>query len=136
MISKAINGDEIPIYGTGKNIREWVYVKDHCHGIYLAMESGLVGQSYCLGGYSEIQNIELVSDICEILDQIVPRPNGLSFKDQIIFTDDRPGHDFRYALNFTKAKTQLGYDPKTDFCNSLSETIKYYLNNVKAVNED
>ena len=126
VISNAINGKDIPVYGNGKNIREWVYVKDHCHGIYLAMQNGLVGQSYCLGGNSEIQNIKLISNICEILDTMQPKHNHSSYKKQIVFTDDRPGHDFRYALDFKKAETHIGYNPKTTLANSLSATISFY----------
>ena len=126
VISNALKGKDISIYGNGKNIREWVYVKDHCHGIYLALENGLVGQSYCLGGHTEIENIQLVSNICEILDTMRPRHDHLSYKKQIIFTEDRLGHDFRYALNFSKAATHLGYNPETTLASSLSATISFY----------
>ncbi len=124
IIKKATLGQKIPIYGNGKNIRDWIYVTDHCKGIYLALTSGKIGQTYCFGGEYEVQNIEIANKICEILDEIRPLANNNSYKEQIEFVQDRKGHDFRYAINNKKAKEELGFEIKNSFDENLRKIIK------------
>lgn len=125
--TNAINGEELPIYGDGMQIREWIYVVDHCEGIYRAALFGSPGQNYCFGGELEIQNISLVEKICHILEEVHPKKRGGSYIEQIKFVEDRPGHDFRYAIDDTKAKQELGYFPQTKFDFALRQTVAYYL---------
>ncbi len=125
VILSALKGKEIPVYGNGKNIRDWIYVQDHCHGIDLALHKGQIGQTYCFGGECEMRNIDLAEKLCEILDQIKPRSDGISYKTQIKYVNDRAGHDYRYAINNGKAKEQLGYNiAKKD---RFKETVEFYL---------
>jgi dTDP-glucose 4,6-dehydratase len=131
IISSAISNKIIPIYGHGKNIRDWIFVKDHADGLYLALEKGILGQVYCFGGECEKENIELAGEICEILDQIKPRPDGVSYKKQITFTTDRLGHDRRYAINNSKVAKEFGFKPSKDFATRLRETVIHYLSNLE-----
>ena len=126
IIRKAVQGENIPIYGDGSNIRDWLYVKDHCEGIATIFKEGQSGETYLLGGNSEIRNIDIAISICEILDTIYPKKRG-SYKEQIIFVKDRPGHDFRYAIDFSKVKKNLGWIPKEDFESGMRKTIAWYL---------
>jgi dTDP-glucose 4,6-dehydratase len=127
VIRSALAGKNIPIYGNGKNIRDWIYVEDHCNGIELAISKGDIGQSYCFGGDSERQNIDIATQICQILDGLEPKSGGSSYADQITFVEDRKGHDFRYAIDSSKAKKELGFKLDGSFENKLLETVKYYL---------
>jgi len=129
VINSALNGKNIPIYGNGKNIRDWIYVEDHCAGIELAASKGVIGESYCFGGDAERQNIDIANKICEILDSLKPRSDGVSYKKQISFVVDRAGHDFRYAIDSSKAKKELGFKLEGDFESKLQTTINWYLNN-------
>ncbi len=127
MISCAINGKNLPVYGAGQNIRDWIYVEDHCRGIKLALEKGKIGESYCLGGNTELANIIIVKKICDILDEIHPRKDKESYHSQISFVEDRLGHDKRYAIDDTKAKNELGYQTKDSFDDNFKKTISWFL---------
>ncbi len=129
VINSCLAGKNIPIYGNGKNIRDWIYVEDHCFGIELAIKNGKLGESYCFGGDAERQNIDIANKICEILDQIKPKNDGTSYKKQLSFVQDRLGHDFRYAIDSSKAKKELGFKLEGDFESKLQTTINWYLNN-------
>ncbi len=126
IIRKAVMGENIPIYGDGSNIRDWLYVEDHCKGITTIFKNGKSGETYLLGGNSERTNMEIVNSICEILDTNYPKKDG-SYKEQITFVKDRPGHDLRYAVDFTKVKKELGWFPKEDFKSGLKKTVAWYL---------
>ena len=128
MISNALKGLDLPIYGNGKNIRDWIHVEDHVLGIYLAMEKGTLGETYCFGGDAEKRNIEIVTMICELLDEL--RPKSTSYKKQIKFVEDRAGHDYRYAINNSKAMRELGFKHLYDFNQGLLTTVKWYLENL------
>lgn len=128
VIRSAINGKNIPIYGNGKNIRDWIYVEDHCAGIELAISKGKIGESYCFGGDAERQNIDIATQICKILDDLKPKSNG-SYTSQITFVEDRKGHDFRYAIDSSKAKKELGFNLDGSFEDKLKTTVQWYLNN-------
>ena len=126
VIRSALAGKNIPIYGNGKNIRDWIYVEDHCAGIELAIAQGKIGESYCFGGDAERQNIDIAKQICKILDELKPKKSG-SYQDQITFVEDRKGHDFRYAIDSSKAKKKLGFKLEGTFEEKLLTTVKYYL---------
>ena len=127
IINSCLNNKEIPIYGNGKNIRDWIYVLDHCHGINLALQKGTIGETYCLGGNKELTNIDLTNYICENLDKIRPRKDGTSYKKLISFIKDRAGHDKRYAISNSKSEKELNFKPNDNFDKNISDTIKYYL---------
>ena len=127
IIASCLNNKPIPIYGNGKNIRDWIYVEDHCNGIDLALQKGKTGQTYCFGGNAEKQNIEIVNLICGILDQIHPRSDNKSYKEQISFVTDRPGHDRRYAIDDGKARKELGFKTPENFISRLKQTVNWYL---------
>lgn len=129
MILKAMNHEPLPVYGRGENIRDWLHVDDHARAIWLVAQHGRVGETYNVGGNAERQNIEVVTQICEMLEaKNVPAPEG-GFKSLITFTEDRPGHDFRYAIDCSKLQSELGWAPLYGFRSGLSETIDWYLNN-------
>ena len=128
VIRSALSGKEIPIYGNGKNIRDWIFVKDHVDGIHMALESGRLGESYCFGGNCERENIELAQKICEILDVLKPRNDNKSYKTQIKFVQDRLGHDKRYAIDNSKVEKEFGFKPSKTFEERLQETVIWYLN--------
>ena len=131
VILKAIRGESIPVYGKGENIRDWLYVEDHARALELVCSKGTVGHTYNIGGDNEQQNIDLVRNICRILDEIMPaKENGLElekYEDLISFVTDRPGHDMRYAINANKIKSELGWAPKEDFSSGFRKTIQWYL---------
>ncbi len=127
IIRSAIRGRSIPIYGDGKNIRDWLYVLDHCEGIDLVYHKGRAGETYNIGGENERTNIYIANKICEILDELYPRKDGESYKEQITFVPDRPGHDRRYAIDATKIKTELGWKPVESFESGIVKTVKWYL---------
>jgi dTDP-glucose 4,6-dehydratase len=126
-ISFCLQGKKLPIYGDGSNIRDWLYVKDHCDALSLILESGKTGETYNIGGKNELKNLEVVNKICNILDKISPKKDGKSYLDQITFVEDRPGHDYRYGLNISKIKSHLGWSPKENFDSGLKKTIEWYL---------
>lgn len=129
MIVSALSGRHLPVYGQGLNIRDWIHVEDHCRGVLLALERGESGQTYCFGGNSERKNIDVVLGLCETLDRLRPRQGG-RYKDLIEFVEDRKGHDFRYAIDDTKASRQLGFSRKyADFEAGLQATVQWYLEN-------
>ena len=127
IIRKAINGDEIPIYGDGKNIRDWLYVKDHCKGIMLAIKNGKLGETYNIGGRNERDNLYIAKKICDILDEVYPKKDQTSYNTQITFVKDRPGHDFRYAIDATKIENELGWLADENFESGIKKTIDWYL---------
>lgn len=131
VVRNAIQGRPIPVYGTGKNVRDWLYVKDHCAGLYAAAISGKVGSAYCFGGDSEKANIDVVAEICAILDRVMPskKPRGCqSFFDLVSYVEDRKGHDWRYAVDFSKAKRELMFSPSISFSSALEDTVTSYVN--------
>jgi len=129
MIQNALEGKELPIYGNGKNVRDWLYVTDHAKGILDAAQKGTPGESYNIGGGVELENITLVNQIIDILDQLNPSSDGSSYRDLITYVADRPGHDFRYALDISKATAALSWQPVEPFSNGLKQTIDWYLEN-------
>ncbi|OFW80944.1 MAG: dTDP-glucose 4,6-dehydratase [Alphaproteobacteria bacterium RIFCSPLOWO2_01_FULL_40_26] len=133
IISSAIAGKNIPLYGNGKNIRDWIFVKDHVDGIYAALTQGRLGETYCFGGKCEKENIELAHEICEILDEIKPRQDGKSYKKQITFITDRLGHDKRYAISNNKVSREFGFKPSKKFSERLRETVMWYLDDKRAI---
>ncbi len=126
IIRKAVSGEPIPIYGDGKNIRDWLYVLDHCKGIKLALDKGRLGETYNIGGRNERENIYIAETICEILDKVKPKNQG-SYKDQITYVSDRPGHDFRYAIDATKIENELGWKADENFESGIDKTVMWYL---------
>lgn len=128
MITHALQGKAMPVYGDGKNIRDWIHVEDHCRGVYLALTQGQAGQTYCFGGNAERKNTEVVGAICDTLQQLVPLDNG-HYKDLITFVQDRAGHDRRYAINDAKAQAELGFVREHNFESGLRATIDWYLQN-------
>lgn len=128
VILRALAGEEIPIYGTGENIRDWLFVGDHAGAILKVLAAGKVGETYNIGGEEERTNINLVECICAVLDDIRPRNHG-KYSEQIGFKTDRPGHDRRYAMNIDKIRTKLGWTPATDLQDGLAQTVKWYLDN-------
>lgn len=129
MTLNALAGKSLPIYGTGENIRDWLHVEDHCDAISEVLTKGRIGQTYNIGGRAERNNLFIVNKICEILDELKPRSDGKSYKEQITFVKDRLGHDLRYAINCSKIEKELGWKPKHNFEEGLKETIKWYLDN-------
>lgn len=125
IIRKAIQGEKIPIYGDGKNIRDWLFVKDHCKGIALAYQKGKSGETYNIGGKNERDNLYIANRICEILDSIKPKQN--KYSDQITFVKDRPGHDFRYAIDASKIENELGWKAEENFETGIVKTVQWYL---------
>jgi len=129
VINSAIRGKNLPLYGDGMNIRDWLYVEDHCEALRLVLERGKQGQTYNIGGNSEMTNIEIVRTLCRILDELRPREDGRSFEDQITFVKDRPGHDRRYSIDSTKISRELGWKPKNTFDSGIRRTVEWYLEN-------
>ena len=128
IITKAISKEEIPIYGTGSNIRDWLFVEDHIDALLLVARRGGIGKSYCIGGDNEKTNLEVCINICNLLDEL--RPEKHSYKDLINFVEDRPGHDKRYSIDFSLIKRDLGWRPKNTFNSGLEKTVKWYLDNL------
>jgi len=127
IIRNALNNNPIPIYGDGKNIRDWLYVLDHCKGIDLVYHTGLKGETYNVGGRNERTNLQIVNRICEILDREVPKSDNSSYKDLITFVEDRAGHDRRYAIDATKLENELGWKADENFDTGIVKTIEWYL---------
>ena len=128
IIRSCLQNKDIPIYGNGKNIRDWIYVGDHCDGIELALVSGKSDETYLFGGEKELRNLEIAHKICEILDEIKPKADGTSYKSQIKFVQDRAGHDFRYAISNKKSFQELGFKPSKSFDDRLRETVEFFIN--------
>ena len=126
-IAKALHQQDIPIYGDGNNIRDWLYVEDHVDAILQAADKGIPGKSYCIGGNNEKTNLEIVNKICDYLDQLNPKIN--KYKNFIKFVSDRPGHDYRYAIDSSLVREELKWSPKYKFDKALLKTINWYLNN-------
>ena len=129
MILNCLAEESLPVYGTGENVRDWLYVDDHCEAIYTIIEKGKIGETYNVGGNNEIQNIEIIITICSILDEIQPSANGNSYSDLITYVKDRPGHDFRYAIDSSKLKDELNWSPNETFESGIRKTINWYLEN-------
>jgi dTDP-glucose 4,6-dehydratase len=129
IINNALTGKPLPIYGDGQNVRDWLYVGDHCAAIRSALESGRMGETYNIGGKNEKTNVAVVTTICEALDQLRPRPDGVSYATQITFVKDRPGHDRRYAIDAGKIEKELGWTPAETFESGMCKTIQWYLDN-------
>ncbi|MEM7085932.1 MAG: dTDP-glucose 4,6-dehydratase [Bacteroidota bacterium] len=127
IIRKAISGEPIPIYGDGQNIRDWLYVWDHCVGIKLTLDKGELGETYNIGGRNERKNLYIARTICDILDQLKPQDN--SYREQISFVSDRPGHDFRYAIDANKIENDLGWKADENFESGILKTVQWYLDN-------
>ena len=127
IISKALSEQPLPIYGKGENIRDWLYVLDHCKAIDLIYHKGEVGETYNVGGRNERNNITIVKTICAILDQQKPRANGKKYEELITFVQDRAGHDFRYAIDATKLETELGWKAEETFDTGIIKTVEWYL---------
>lgn len=128
IIRNALKGNPIPIYGDGKNIRDWLYVLDHCKGIDIVFHSGITGQTYNIGGRNERTNLQIVNTICTILDKEVPKADNSSYKELITFVEDRAGHDRRYAIDATKLENELGWKADENFDSGIVKTITWYLN--------
>ena len=131
MISHSLKGKKLPIYGDGSNVRDWLYVKDHCDALSLVLKKGRTGETYNIGGKNEIKNIEVVTQICNLLDDIYPKKNGGSYSDQITFVEDRLGHDYRYGLNISKIENEIGWSPKENFDSGIIKTVEWYLKKIK-----
>ncbi|TAI47145.1 dTDP-glucose 4,6-dehydratase [Flagellimonas allohymeniacidonis] len=127
IIRKALAGEDIPIYGDGSNIRDWLYVLDHCKGIALAYEKGTSGETYNIGGRNERNNLYIAQTVCDILDKKHPKENNASYREQIKFVKDRAGHDFRYAIDATKIEGELGWKADENFETGIEKTIGWYL---------
>lgn len=129
MIDCALHGQKLPVYGRGENVRDWIHVEDHAAGLLLALRKGEVGSTYCFGGRSERKNIDVVRSICKILDEVRPMSNG-SYENLITFVEDRAGHDWRYAIDDSKAENELGFKRKyKSFEDGLRQTVNWYLDN-------
>ncbi|HOW57412.1 MAG TPA: dTDP-glucose 4,6-dehydratase [Smithellaceae bacterium] len=133
VILNALAGKSLPVYGDGKNVRDWLYVTDHCDAIWTIMNCGKKGETYNIGGNAEMENIKIVELICDILDEISPAGNGNARRELIAFVKDRPGHDRRYAIDFTKLRQELGWKPQESFLTGLKKTVQWYLNQKKWV---
>lgn len=129
MIIKCLAGESLPIYGKGENVRDWLHVDDHVGALRAVFERGTPGESYMVGGQSERTNLQVVQSICEILDDEIPKGNGSSYKEQIQFVADRPGHDLRYAVDWTKIQRELGWRPQESFETGMRKTVRWYLEN-------
>ena len=129
VILNALNGKPLPIYGDGQQVRDWLYVGDHCSAIRAVLEAGKLGETYNIGGWNEKANIEVVNTICHILDELKPRADGKSYAEQITFVKDRPGHDRRYAIDASKVERELGWRPAETFDTGIRKTVQWYLDN-------
>jgi dTDP-glucose 4,6-dehydratase len=128
-IHNALAGKPLPIYGDGQQVRDWLYVKDHCSAIRRVLEGGKLGEVYNVGGWNEKANLDVVNTLCTILDELSPRADKQSYKTQITFVTDRPGHDRRYAIDATKLERELGWKPAETFETGIRKTVQWYLDN-------
>jgi len=129
MIIRALHGQSLPVYGKGENVRDWLYVEDHAAALATVLQHGRVGETYNVGGDCERRNIDIVREICTLLDRHRPLPAGQSYAQRIEFVVDRPGHDFRYAIDSSRLQSELGWRPATDFATGLDATVRWYLDN-------
>ena len=129
VIHNALAGKSLPIYGDGQQVRDWLYVKDHASGIRRVLEAGRVGETYNIGGWNEKPNLDVVHILCAILDELSPRADGKSYKEQITYVTDRPGHDRRYAIDASKINRELGWKPAETFEKGIRKTVQWYLDN-------
>jgi dTDP-glucose 4,6-dehydratase len=129
MIVNALAGKSLPVYGDGMQIRDWLYVKDHCSAIRRVLEAGQLGETYNVGGWNEKPNIEIVHTVCKLLDELRPRADGSSYATQITYVTDRPGHDKRYAIDARKLEAELGWKPAETFETGIRKTVQWYLDN-------
>jgi len=128
-ILNALHDKSLPIYGDGKQIRDWLYVKDHCTAIREILKQGQIGETYNVGGWNEKTNLEVIENLCAILDELKPKSDGKSYRDQIIFLKDRPGHDKRYAIDASKLRSEINWQPQESFETGLRKTVFWYLEN-------
>ncbi len=139
MIMNALEGKDLPIYGDGQQIRDWLYVEDHCEAIWQVLQNGRTGESYCIGGNNQPANLEIVDTLCNILDRLQPHPAGTPYAAQKKFVSDRPGHDRRYAMKIDKIHRELGWQPKHNLQDGLLKTVQWYLtqkNWLKAIRKE
>ncbi|HYL25704.1 MAG TPA: dTDP-glucose 4,6-dehydratase [Burkholderiales bacterium] len=130
VIRNALAGEPLPVYGDGRNVRDWLYVADHCEAVRLVLERGKVGETYNIGGENERANIDVVRTICALLDRLRPRAGG-SYAGLIRYVTDRPGHDRRYAMNIAKLRRELGWRPRESFESGMEKTVRWYIDNVE-----
>jgi dTDP-glucose 4,6-dehydratase len=129
MILNALDGKPLPVYGDGQNIRDWLYVRDHCEAIRQVLEKGRLGEVYNVGGKNEIKNLDVVQVICRKLDVLRPKADGTKYEAQITYVTDRPGHDRRYAIDPTKIEREIGWTPAETFESGIDKTVRWYLEN-------
>ena len=129
MIVNAQAGKPLPVYGDGQQIRDWLYVKDHCAAIRCVLAQGRLGETYNVGGWNEMPNLNIVHTVCDLLDELKPRADGVSYRTQIAFVTDRPGHDRRYAIDANKIHRELGWRPAETFASGIGKTVQWYLDN-------
>lgn len=129
IIIRALNGEPLPVYGDGSNVRDWLFVDDHARALLTVFEKGAPGRTYNVGGNAERTNLDVVRTICKLLDQLQPRSNGASYAGQIEFVQDRPGHDQRYAIDLSRIRAELGWEPSVSFEEGIELTIRWYLAN-------
>lgn len=128
-IHNALAGQPLPIYGDGRQIRDWLYVTDHCRAIERVLEAGTPGETYNIGGWNEQANIDVVRALCVILDEEKPKPDGRRYVEQITYVKDRPGHDRRYAIDARRIERELGWRPEETFASGIRKTVRWYLAN-------
>jgi dTDP-glucose 4,6-dehydratase len=133
MILNAIEGKDLPVYGDGRNIRDWLFVKDHCKAVWKIMKNGACGETYNIGGNCEMKNIDLVEEICDLLDKTTEKLPDRSRKELITFVKDRPGHDLRYAIDCSKIINKLNWKPEESFKTGINKTLQWYISNRKWV---
>jgi dTDP-glucose 4,6-dehydratase len=134
MILNALEGRPLPVYGDGLNVRDWLYVGDHCAAIRRVLKDGRTGETYNIGGCNEQKNIDVVNLVCALLDELSPRSDGRSYREQITFVKDRPGHDRRYAIDARKMESEFGWRPAETFASGLRKTLQWYLSHPDWVN--
>ena len=125
IVARALANETLPVYGKGENVRDWIYVADHCEAVRTVLRGGRIGQTYLIGGRSEQQNLQVVHQICDLLDELMPRER--KYRELISFVTDRPGHDFRYAIDPSKLEQELGWRPRTSFAEGLRKTIAWFV---------
>jgi len=129
VLLNALAGKPLPIYGDGQQVRDWLYVEDHCRAIARVLEAGRVGETYNIGGWNEKPNLEVVNTLCAVLDELQPRADGKGYAEQITYVKDRPGHDRRYAIDARKIERDLGWKPQETFETGIRKTVQWYLAN-------
>ena len=135
MILNAHHGTQLPVYGDGKNVRDWVYVGDHCEAVCAVLAGGRVGETYNIGGNNQKPNLDVVETICSLMDELSPNDPVVPHRQLITFVQDRPGHDRRYAIDTTKIEQELGWKPRETFETGLRKTVRWYLDHMEWVTE-